>query len=241
MIATGHQPAYMPWLGLIQKIAVADVFISWDDVPMESSGYENRNRILTSTGEQWISVPVRKAREAKIKDLIIANEHDWQRKHFRSIELAYKRAPFWGHYEPLLRWIYVEAKWERLCDLDEQLMTFLLKEFEITVGRLRLSAMGLTSSKGQLVLDACKHVKAWKYVFGEKGRDYADPTAFRAAGVEPMSQEYRAVPYQQINAGDRSGAMTFVPNLWAFDALLNLGPEKAREIMLAGGTVRRME
>lgn len=234
MIASAHQPVYQPWLGLVHKIANADVWVAWDDVAQESSGFENRQRILGTGGEQWITVPCRRSRDAKIKDLLIANEHDWQRKHFRAIELGYAKAPHWKHYEPLLRWLYVESKWGNLVDLNEQILTFLLREFEINVRRVKLSGLGLTTTKAQLVLDACKKVGAYKYVFGAKGIDYADPALFRAAGVEPFVQEYRAVEYPQV------GRAAFTPNLWAFDVLLNVGPERGREVMLAGGMIRRM-
>jgi hypothetical protein len=31
-IVTGHQPVYLPWLGLFHKISLADVFVLMDDV-----------------------------------------------------------------------------------------------------------------------------------------------------------------------------------------------------------------
>lgn len=232
MIATGHQPVYHPWLGLLAKIAAADVFVSWDAVPMESSGFENRQRIL---GGQWLSVPVHRGRDVPIKDLTIAKEHDWQRKHFRAIEHVYSKAPFWPRYEPTFRYLYEDHAWERLVDLNEQILAVLLHEFDISVKRLTLSSLGTTSRNAQQVLDACKKVGAWKYVFGAHGPDYAKGDTFRAAAVEPFVQHYEARPYEQLGGG------AFQPNLWAFDLLLNKGPDEARDIMLAGSTVTRME
>jgi len=42
---TAHQPQYLPGLRLFDKIAQADMFVYLDTVPMESSGFENRNKI----------------------------------------------------------------------------------------------------------------------------------------------------------------------------------------------------
>lgn len=222
----------MPWLGLLAKIAYSDLFISWDDVPREDSGFENRNRILGTGGAQWLTVPIHRSRDVKIKDILIANEHDWQRKHFRAIELGYSKAPHWKQYEPALRFLY-ETKWERLVDLNEQILTFLLSAFGITVSRVKLSSYGLTTTKAQLVLDACKKAGAWKYIFGKNGPAYLDASAFRKADVEVFVQDFECVPYRQV------GSDAFVPGLFAFDALLNLGPEEAREIMLRGNTTVR--
>lgn len=235
MIATGHQPAYLPWLGLLHKIAVSDLFISWDAVPMESSGFENRNRIPGPAGGLWLTVPVQRGRNIPIKDIAIATEHDWQRKHFRSIEQVYAKAPFWARYKPTFEYLYLQQRWTRLVDLSDQVLTFLLHEFDVHLKRVKLSDLALTSTNAQLVLDACKKVGAWKYVFGAKGPDYANGRLFREQSIEPLVQEYLARPYHQLGGGP------FVPNLWAFDVLLNVGPDEGREVMLAGGTVRRME
>lgn len=237
MIATGHQPVFMPWLGLIHKIASADLFISWDDVPMESSGFENRNRIPGPDGgqSQWLTVPVLRSRDAKIKDVEIAKEHDWQRKQLRTIVLTYAKAPYWAKYEPTFTYLYEQQTWTSLAALNDQILTFLLHEFDVHTKRITLSSLGLTTSKEQLVLDACKKVGAWKYIFGTRGPDYASAQPFRDAGVEPFVQEYSPRVYDQIRH------QVFVPNLWAFDLLLNKGPDEGREIMLAGGSLKRME
>src|SRR6185503_15891232 len=106
VILTAHQPTYLPWLGLFDKIAQADEFCLFDVCPMEDSGFENRNKILTQNGEQWLTIPVRRSREVPLSEIRIANEHPWARKHWRSIELAYSKAPFWERYAPELKPFY---------------------------------------------------------------------------------------------------------------------------------------
>lgn len=231
MIATAHQPSYLPWLGLIHKISEADVFISWDDVPMESSGFENRQRIA---GGQWLTVPVHRDRDTKLKDVTIANEHDWRRKHLRSIEQVYAKARHWKTYEPMFRFLYVDAPpWKRLSDLADQTMAFLAAEYGLMPQWKRLSVIPTTTHKGEQVLEACRAVGARKYIFGEMGRQYANTRMFHDAGVEAFVQTYEPQPYDQFGSD-------FEPRLWAFDALLHHGSERAREIMLAGGRVERM-
>ena len=58
-IITGHQPVYLPWLGLFHKIALADTFVFMDDVQYLSQDWNNRNFIKGSQGKVRLTVPVR--------------------------------------------------------------------------------------------------------------------------------------------------------------------------------------
>ena len=58
MILTAHQPVYIPWLGLFQKIQSADLFCFFDIVQYQKKDFNNRNKIKTMNGEMWLSVPV---------------------------------------------------------------------------------------------------------------------------------------------------------------------------------------
>ena len=52
------QPGYLPWLGFFEQLYRCDVFVIYDDVQFEKGSWRNRNRIKTSTGVQWLTVPV---------------------------------------------------------------------------------------------------------------------------------------------------------------------------------------
>ena len=55
-----HQPQYLPYLGFFHKVAQSDVFVVMDDAQFQRRGVQHRNRIKTSAGEQWLTVPVTK-------------------------------------------------------------------------------------------------------------------------------------------------------------------------------------
>ena len=60
MITSIHQPNYLPWIGFFNKIAKSDVFVIFDDVqfPVGKKGFfGNRNKIKTTSGELWLSIP----------------------------------------------------------------------------------------------------------------------------------------------------------------------------------------
>jgi hypothetical protein len=80
-------------IGSFHKIALADKFIFFDQVQYLPKDWMNRNRIKTQIGSIWLTVPVlRKGyRELKTSEIKINNSIDWQKKHFRSISLNYKK------------------------------------------------------------------------------------------------------------------------------------------------------
>ena len=73
-IITGHQPVYLPWLGLFHKISLADAYVYMDDVQYLQQDWNNRNRIKGPKGAFWLTVPVNLTAAASrlIKDIPIA-------------------------------------------------------------------------------------------------------------------------------------------------------------------------
>jgi hypothetical protein len=232
-VVTAHQPMYLPWLGLLEKISRADTFVSFDAVQMEDSGFENRNRIRTKDGWLWLTAPVRRSRDVLLCDLEIATEHDWQRKHFRTLEMHYSRAPRWAEYRPFFADLYLMRRWRYLAELNEHILTHLLAEFGWEGEMLRLSNLGVTGKGAELVLAMCEKVGATRYIFGACGRNYMGPAElarFSEAGVEVEFQAYAHPEYKQAWPG-------FQPFMMAYDLLLNHSREDARRIMLSGGSV----
>ena len=52
---------YLPWLGLFHKIALSDTYVSFNDVPYSNGDWNNRNKIKTTAGSVWLTVPVLKS------------------------------------------------------------------------------------------------------------------------------------------------------------------------------------
>ena len=85
MILTAHQPAYLPWLGLFHKIALADKFVFLDNLQFEKNSVENRNKIKTSDGSIWLTVPVNAHINLKSNQTKIDFTHNWFEKHLKNL------------------------------------------------------------------------------------------------------------------------------------------------------------
>lgn len=231
MILTAHQPVYLPWLGLFHKIALADKFVVFDTVQYLKKDWNNRNKIKTSQGPVWLTVPVMTHGkfDQPLTDVIINNAASWRRKHLNSIELNYRKTPFFDRYIDFFKRIY-EQEWEKLVDLNDVMLRYFLKELNIDVKIAYGHDLSLEGSKSDLVLDMCKKGDADVYIFGALGRDYAEVDKFEKAGVKVIFQNYHHPEYKQLFNG-------FEPYLSVIDLLFNCG-EKSRDIIMHGNLSR---
>ncbi len=91
--------------------------------------YRNRCQILTASGPQKLTIPLRKGKNEQqpIKDVRIAYDESWQIKHWRSICTAYGNSPFFEHYVDKFRPFYLERQFEFLWDWNIELLSLTLK------------------------------------------------------------------------------------------------------------------
>ncbi len=93
----------------------------------------NRCEIMTSGGVTTLTVPVYGgnqggqpgATKIATKDVRIDNSKRWQHQHWVSLVSAYKKSPFFDHYEGRFAPIYNEKKFNFLTDLNAELLNIL--------------------------------------------------------------------------------------------------------------------
>jgi hypothetical protein len=227
LILSAHQPAYLPWLGLFHKIAISDDFVILDNVQFEKNSFTNRNKIKTPNGPLWLTVPVSISghTENTIKDIEISNNEDWRSKHWKSLFMNYKKAPFFSKYSDFFEDLY-KKEWTKLADVIEYSTDFFLKELKITTRIHKQSALKVLGKRDELLANLCGHFKADTFVFGAMGKDYADREFYAGKGIKLYFQEYTHPKYPQL-WGD------FAPYMSVPDLLFNVGPEKALDVIMS--------
>jgi hypothetical protein len=230
MILTAHQPVYLPWLGLFHKIALSERFCIFDIAQYQTKDFNNRNKIKTNTVPIWLSVPVESKDhfDKKLCDIKIIN-NGWNRKHFKSIDLAYRKAPFYTDYIGRLESILAITTYTYLVDLNLATLEFGLKSLGISVPIVTASSYDFQGNKSELVLDMCKKLGASEYIFGAQGRDYADVDSFASCSIKPHFQEYKHPVYPQLHG-------PFEPNMSVIDLLFNVGPN-SHEVLMSGNVI----
>jgi len=226
MIVSINQPAYLPWLGYFHRIAVSDLHIVLDHVQFEKNSFTNRNKIRTSEGWCWLTVPLKTSGrfgDLAIAQIEIATERRWAEKHWNSIRLNYSKANYFREHADFFENIFSRS-WERLNPLLREITTYLLSAFGIKTKILFSSEIGAAGRKSELVLELCRKVGATSYLSGSLGRDYLDEVAFEGAGIAVCYQDYHHPAYKQIYPG-------FEPYMGAIDLLFNHGPDSLEVIM----------
>ena len=227
MIVTIHQPHFLPWLGYLQRMAQADLFVLLDHVQFERANYQNRMRVLVDGEPRWMTVPVlQRSQKERILEKDIDNTRRWGASYFSTLRHAYREAPFFAQYAPELRAI-LETPWEKLVDLNAATLQFLRNAYGIRTPLVKSSELCVEGAKSDLVLSICKEVGATTFLGGLGGsRNYIDTAAFNREGIEVVWQAFRHPEYRQ------QGGKPFVPGLSSVDMLFSCGP-RSREQMIS--------
>lgn len=232
MLVAVHQPHYIPWLGYLDRMARADVFVILDHVQFERRNFQNRTTILNEGEGKLLTVPVvQMSQKESILDKAIDNSEAgnraWGPTHFKTLKYAYRKAPHFARYAPRLQEI-LEARWDKLVDLDLAMLDFVREAFQIATPLARSSQMKAEGARSELLLNICREIGPGTTFLGGLGgsRGYLDLDAFAAAGIGVQWQQFRHPTYAQC-----SGTQ-FVPGLMSLDALFNLGPA-ARDLLQA--------
>ena len=217
MIVAVHQPQYLPWLGYFDKMDRADVFVLLDTVQFKKNEWQNRNRIKTASGPQWLTVPVTYRFPQRIGEVGINNRERWQHRQRQAILTNYRQAPCWDFPAPLIEELLTPA-WERLSLLNIASVAGLAKLLGISTPLFVASELpGFPEDPDRRLIAIVKHFGADTYLAGSGGRDYMDLDLYRQSGINVSFQEYRHPVYEQ-----RFGP--FVPFLSVLDLLFNHGP-----------------
>jgi hypothetical protein len=226
MIVAIHQPQYLPWVPYFDKADSCDLFVYLDNVQFQKNGLQNRNQIKSVTGATWLTVPVHATLSKTIAETSIADPR-WQKKHVRSIQTNYAKAPYIEWFNDQLKPL-IERDWMLLADLNIAVTEWLFACMGINCKRIRASDLQVLGTGSDLVTNICRTVGAKVYVSGQGARAYHDERKFQELGIELHYQQYRNQPYPQCYP-----KLGFVPDLSALDLVLNAGPG-AGQIMRAG-------
>lgn len=228
-IVSAHQPHYLPWLGLLDKIAKADVFVVMDDLQYEEQNFQNRNRLKLNHGPYWMTVPLVRARQAdricdrRIDNAGLGGRHHWQRRTWRTLQIHYGSAPHFATYARDLEHVYTR-RWDYLLDLDLHMLELARTWLGITTPIIRASGLELRGAKTDRILDFCGKLGAKVYLTGKGGSaTYLDTDLLARNGVTTLWQHFKHPTYPQ-----RYPARGFVSHLGFLDLVLNCGPASAQ-------------
>ncbi len=222
MIITIHQPQYLPWLGYFDKARQADVFILLDNVQFKKNEWQNRNRIRTAQGWQWLTVPVYHEFGARINEVKIDNKTPWRSHHQKALELNYCKAPYFEEYFPYFQKVW-EQEWEKLSDINIYFVRLIIDLLGIKTKIVLSSEYEAVEHKTARLVDLCKNFNAQTYLSGEGGMAYLDEEQFKSNDIKILIQQYQHPVYLQ--RWMHKNTEGFISHLSVIDLIFNCGPE----------------
>jgi hypothetical protein len=213
------QPGYLPWLGFFEQLWRCDVFVIYDDVQFEKGSWRNRNRIKTPQGSQWLTVPVLLKGKGfpLIHEVEINPSVAWQKKHIKTLQQCYAKAPFYENYSKKLFDI-VDRPWRTLIDLDVALIRWIAEVLGIDTRTVLSSSLGIEGKNVERLIAVIRELKGKVFYEGASGKNYIDAEQFEKEGITVVFQDYRHPVYPQLYGN-------FASHLSVIDLLFNCGPE----------------
>lgn len=238
MIVSIHQPQYLPWPGYFYKILKSDVFVLYDTVQYpRGKHFGNRNQVKTANGPTWLTVPVlNRSDMLAYREIQVDVPGKWAGKHWRTLEVSYARAPYFGDIAPGLAKLYECTHWANIAELNLAFMLLCLEALGSSTRIVRASEM--TSSHEALrgsdyILAILKEIGATQYISGQGDGSlrYIDPASFSMAGIELFTYGFNSPQYPQPWG-------EFLPDLSIVDALFNAG-KGTRDLIETNGSLNR--
>lgn len=220
------QPYLFPYLGYWQMIAAADIFVLFDDVNFIKRGWINRNNILLNGVAHLFTLPLMDATQNKlINEISITHNNKEKQKILKTIEVAYKKAPYFEDIFPLI----ISVMTYEYRDLTR----FLLHHFEVIFAYLDVKTKLICSSaiekdntlKAQeKIIDICRRLNTTHYLNAIGGQALYEKDRFKQEHMTLNFIKMRNIHYPQFKN-------QFVPYLSIIDVLMFNNRETVKQML----------
>lgn len=207
-------------VGYYREILASDhvIFEQWEH--FEKATYRNRCHIAGPDGLQRLTIPILHGRShrQRVKDARIAYAEDWRKQHWKSLEAAYRRSPYFEFYEEPLEALY-RSRPEFLLEFNLRVHDFIVKALGISMQAPDAEHSDPLSGTDPSATGTGRRITC---AFSTQYEEQPAATDMRSRFV-PGKDAIHSIRYHQVFE-DRHG---FIPNLSVLDLLFNEGPHGA--------------
>jgi hypothetical protein len=221
------QPYFFPYIGYFQMINAVDKFVFYDDVNYIKRGWINRNKILVNGKDALITVPLIKASQNKLINEIDLSFDDRQKnKMLSTIELAYKKAPFFNQVIGVIE-KSVNSNKTTIGDYAANtvitMCNYLMIDTEFDFSS-KLTPESKGMDKADRLIYITKNLGANQYINAIGGQELYNKDYFANNDLDLKFIKPLGVDYPQFNA-------SFIPWLSIIDVLMFNSPSKVRQLL----------
>jgi len=221
------QPMFFPWIGLFEQIALADVFIHYDDVQLpQGRSFISRVQLKNTDHQQtWLTAPIdRKHSGNLINESLIQEDPSWKDKHLKTIQHLYSKAPFFLEMYEVVEQLYNHSE-TNLADFNIYAIEKISDWFGLRPTFKRSSDLDIKGHASERLCDICLQEEATNYVTGLGALKYLNYDLFEQHNIRVEYIDYQKKPYAQLY-GD------FIPYVSIIDVMANMGRE-GKKLMIS--------
>ena len=219
------QPYFFPYLGYWQLINAVDTYVVYDDVAYIKGGWINRNNILVNEKANLITLSLENSSSFKnINEINIIKNGKNAEKIVKTIQMAYKKAPFFNQVMPILENLLLKN--DKIANLNYNSILEINKYLKINTNIILSSSLSKDNSlKAQdKVIHINKLLGSDTYINAIGGQELYDREEFKREGIELKFLKMNDIKYTQFKN-------QFVPSLSIIDALMFNSPEQIRVML----------
>ncbi len=219
------QPYFLPYIGYFQLINAVDEYVIYDDVNYIKRGWINRNKMLLNGNDFLFTINLVDASQNKLINEVELSDN--QPKLLKTIEAAYKKAPFFSDVFPMID--------EIVCYENKNLAKYTANSVIKVCKYLEMNTKFIFSSDikeknnslkcQEKIIEICNILQAKQYINAIGGMELYDRALFERIGIDLHFLKPKPIEYKQFGH-------PFVCNLSILDVLMFNSVEQIRTFLL---------
>lgn len=216
------QPTFLPWLGWFDLVNQSDLIVLLDTVQFSKQSWQQRNRLRTRSGLDFITVPVKTSGRfgQKIHDVEIS-DNKFESKFINILKILYASSPCYPFVsKDLENRLPSLLKSGKLLALNEGLIKFCLEWLKIQKKYVLASDLKVGGHRGEYLANICHYLNCDEYLSTEGAEDYLreDYNYFFQKSISIKIHRYEHPVYKQLH-------VPFIPYASVLDLIMMYGGE----------------
>ena len=218
------QPTFLPWLGWFDIADQGDIVVLLDDVAFSKQSWQQRNRIRTINGLEYLTVPVKSSGRfgQRISDCELDN-HFFVNKMIRTLNASYGKSPWFAELiEEVADIMNKAVKTNLLVELNCALIFWLAKRLNVDTPMIRASALNVGGQRGEHVAAICECLHSNSYLSPRGAQEYLiqDKQEFDSRNISIWIHQFEHPEYMQRFS-------PFIPYGSSLDLIFNAGQDSS--------------
>ena len=213
------QSMYFPWVGMLEQVRLADIFVHYDDVQFSKGSFTNRIQIKQPDGSTgWMSVPLQNLKLGqRIDEVTVKDPATWVPKHLAMLKTSFAMAPYAKDALDLAECVLSQPH-VTISQFARASLVTMSDYFGLTskANFVDCKSLSIGGTGSQRVFNVVKALGGTCYVTGHGALRYLDHELFELGGIKVCYMKYQLKQYQQSYG-------SFTPYVSALDLIAHTG------------------